>query len=194
LQTIAAEGGGYWNEAVEIGLWHAANEAEKGVVSQVILIGDAPANTDEEITHWRGHQSKWDNTPFRTPTNLAKELQRMNAQRIPVSAFYVDPEAQSAFAAIATATGGECEFLDVNSTEGASLLTAFVTKAILKNVGGADMGVRLAQEYDLRYLKGHSGRGAGPERKRFDCLQLWLKVFLCSVHPPPPRLLPRPVE
>jgi hypothetical protein len=162
LQTIGAEGGA-GNEAVEIGLWHAANEAEKGVVSQVILIGDAPANTDQEIQRWRGSQSRWAKTPFKTPTNLAKELQRMRDRSIPVSAFYVAQRAKEAFEAIATTTGGECEFLDVNSTEGASLLTAFVTKAILKNVGGAAMGARLAQEYDLRYLRGHSG--AGPERK-----------------------------
>jgi hypothetical protein len=53
LRAIAAEGGA-GNEAIEIGLWLAANEAEKGVVSKVILIGDAPANTDQEIQIRKG--------------------------------------------------------------------------------------------------------------------------------------------
>ena len=40
---------GWGNEAIEIGLWHANNENENQAISQIILIGDMPANTESEI-------------------------------------------------------------------------------------------------------------------------------------------------
>ncbi|CAF1090872.1 unnamed protein product [Didymodactylos carnosus] len=49
MNTISPEGG-WSNEATEIGLWHAIKESElQDSVSQVILIVDAPANTQEEV-------------------------------------------------------------------------------------------------------------------------------------------------
>jgi hypothetical protein len=59
--------GGQGNEAIEIDLWHAANEAQSGI-SQVILIGDAPANTEQEVgskrndSHWE--KSFWEILAF----------------------------------------------------------------------------------------------------------------------------------
>ncbi|CAF3712910.1 unnamed protein product [Rotaria sp. Silwood1] len=47
MNTIEVEGG--WNnEAIEIGLWHANQENERENITQVILIGDAPPNTKDE--------------------------------------------------------------------------------------------------------------------------------------------------
>jgi len=43
METITARGGGDYEEAIEIGLWHANTENEKNEISQVILIGDAPS-------------------------------------------------------------------------------------------------------------------------------------------------------
>ena len=43
METITAKGGGDYEEAIEIGLWHANSEHEKNDISQVILIGDAPS-------------------------------------------------------------------------------------------------------------------------------------------------------
>ena len=43
METITARGGGDYEEAIEIGLWHSNNENEKNEISQVILIGDAPS-------------------------------------------------------------------------------------------------------------------------------------------------------
>ena len=53
MDTISPEGG--WdNEAIEVGLWHAVNESEmQDSISQVILIGDAPANSQDEVTQKR---------------------------------------------------------------------------------------------------------------------------------------------
>ena len=46
MGTISASGG-WGNEAIEIGLQHANKEQMLDELSQVILIGDAAANTEE---------------------------------------------------------------------------------------------------------------------------------------------------
>jgi len=49
MATISPKGG-WGNEAVETGVWHCCDEAQKmGLVKQVLLIGDAPGNTPEEV-------------------------------------------------------------------------------------------------------------------------------------------------
>jgi hypothetical protein len=143
LMRIEVEGG-WGNEAIEIGLCHAANEADQSHLSQVILIGDAPGNTDEHVAFKRGDKQDgkgtqyWLSTPYKEPNTQSTELERLKTKGIPVNAFYVDGRAQGAFEHIAAETGGECRFLDVNSANGAELLTDFVTKAILRSIGGAD--------------------------------------------------------
>ncbi|CAF4711773.1 unnamed protein product, partial [Rotaria sp. Silwood2] len=48
MSSIRPEGG-WQEEAIEIGLWHASNESEtQEFISQIILIGDAPANTEQQ--------------------------------------------------------------------------------------------------------------------------------------------------
>jgi hypothetical protein len=165
LARIEVEGG-WGSEAIEIALWHAANEADKAHVSQVILIGDAPGNTDEMVIAKRNTDAYskgelyWSTSPpYNEPTFQSTELGRLKAKGIPVSAFYVSPWAESAFQHIASETGGECAFLDVNGVNGAALLRDFVTRAILNNVGGADRGAELVQAYDLRFVRGHSRGG-----------------------------------
>lgn len=53
METIKAHGGYGAEEAVEIGLWHANQEAdtqENGSgISQVFIIGDAPPNTEAMV-------------------------------------------------------------------------------------------------------------------------------------------------
>ena len=54
MNTIGPDGG-WGNEAIEMGLWHVNREMEQGLVTQVILIGDAPPNTPEEVHQKRSH-------------------------------------------------------------------------------------------------------------------------------------------
>jgi hypothetical protein len=169
LETIQASGGPEGplkTEAVETGLWHAANEAEEGRVTQVraapflkclkphcnaqvLLIGGMPGNTKQEVQVKRQKHGEeyWSTTPFKQATTLEAELIRLNRRNVPVQAFYVAQDAKEAFMHIATQTGGESEFLDVNSMHGAELLTSVVTRALLHNIGGND----LVQEYDMRF-------------------------------------------
>jgi hypothetical protein len=48
MSTINADGG-WGNEAIEIGLWHANKEHERELITQVILIDDALSNNYGEV-------------------------------------------------------------------------------------------------------------------------------------------------
>ena len=128
--------GGQGNEAIEIGFWHAANEAcSEKAISQVILIGDAPANTEEEVQSKR-EAKNWKNTPYENPTFWMNEINRLRACNVPVHAFYVNNNAKSNFRNIAAETGGRCESLDIHSSLGAEFLIKLVTEEILRKAAG----------------------------------------------------------
>jgi hypothetical protein len=165
LETVAAQGG--WdNEAVEVGLWHANREARRGRVTQAILIGDAPANAPAEVAAKRAQRGEefWAATRFHRPTTCEAELRALAARGVPVHGFYVAERARRCFQAVADATGGRCARLDIASPAGADLLTDMVTEAILRGVaaaaeGGAAAearGERLVQAYRARYGKAYS--------------------------------------
>jgi len=54
-----------------------------------------------------------------------------------VHGFYVHSNAKSNFEAISQKTGGRCQFLDVNSSEGKQILVDLVTEEVLRMTGGA---------------------------------------------------------
>ncbi|CAF2742106.1 unnamed protein product [Rotaria sp. Silwood2] len=78
--------GGWRCEAIEIGLSHAVQESEiPESISQVILIGDAPANTQADVSSKRAHfgEPYRQNTRFSTPTYYATELQKLKNKKFP---------------------------------------------------------------------------------------------------------------
>ena len=152
LNTIQVEGG-MGNEAIEIGLLHANRENEKEPITQVILIGDAPPNTREEVTGRRKQfgEDYWKGTKFAQATYYEDELAKLSSNNIPIHAFFVDKGAEVAFRMIATATEGRCEFLDINAEKGSEILAAFIAKQILQSVGGAERGHKLANEYEREF-------------------------------------------
>lgn len=131
--------GGLGPEAIEIGLWHANQEVSRGVVSQVILIGDAPPNSEANVqshrTNYHGGENYWGRTKFGPKTFYKTELEKLKNKGIKVHGFYVAEYAKASFTEIANSSGGHCEYLDVNGPNGEELLTRFVTLEILKNVG-----------------------------------------------------------
>eukprot|EP00052_Salpingoeca_macrocollata_P025734 m.234579 g.234579 ORF g.234579 m.234579 type:complete len:2885 (+) comp22475_c0_seq2:54-8708(+) len=149
--------GGWGNEAVEVGLWHAFEESEKGKINQIILIGDAPPNTEAEVAQKR-RGKKWKGTPYENPVFYRTELQKLNTKEIPIHAFYVDHYAKAAFQEISSAgpVKGRCEFLNINSGSGGEQLTAVMTEEVLRIVGGDDLGAELVQAYKDKYAKAHS--------------------------------------
>ncbi|CAF1187714.1 unnamed protein product [Rotaria sp. Silwood1] len=156
MTNIRAYGGGDYEEAIEIGLWHAVQQsAEPDGIAQVILIGDAPAKSSAAIDRDRkatGGESYWNKTNFRNPTHYTSELRKLKDKNIPVHAFYLHDGAKVNFEQIAHETGGNCKFLEINSPEGADLLTDFVTQEILRKAAG-NHGDAAVEVYKAKYVK-----------------------------------------
>lgn len=165
MSKIGAQGGGDYEEAIEIGLQHANKEAETGELSQVILIADAPAKNQSQIADYRrkygGGDKAW-STKFGAPTFWQAECQKLQRQEVPVHTFYMANNAQlvTNFREIAKATSGSgktarSEFLDVNGSQGAELLTNVVTEEILRNIGqglgGSERGEQLVKAYRAKF-------------------------------------------
>jgi len=138
MDKIRAHAGGDIPEAVEIGLWHANQEFEKEPISQVILIGDAPAKDEPSIVDYRKKhrgEAYWKASKFGPATFYMRELDKLVERKVPVHAFYVANVAKKNFMEIAQKSSGRCELLDINSENGAKLLTDLVTEQILNNIG-----------------------------------------------------------
>ena len=146
--------GGLGEEAIEIGLWHAVNESEQEEgVSQVILIGDMPAQSKEQVIARRQkhHSEDYWNSKFGKPTDFEEQLNILFTKQIPVHAFYLHEDAKKNFEEIALKTGGRCEKLDIQSEHGAEMLTDFITKEVLRISGGKDKGSELVSLYEKKY-------------------------------------------
>lgn len=120
--------GGQGNEAVEIGFAHVNDELSRGEVSQVLLIGDMPPNTREEVCQKRGTDYNWSCTKYSEPTFYLDELEKIIQRKTTVHAFYVNSAASCSFAEIAELSGGVCSSLDVDSMAGSEMLTSLVTE------------------------------------------------------------------
>jgi energy-coupling factor transporter ATP-binding protein EcfA2/uncharacterized protein YukE len=155
MTNIAAQGGDDYEEAIEIGLWHAVQQSKQpDGISQVILIGDAPAKGRSAIQKDReanGDEPYWSKTKFSEPTHYTDELQKLKDKEIPVHAFYLTEGAQSNFQEIAHKTGGRCELLDINSSKGAESLTHFVTEEVLRIAAGPQ-GDSAVELYRAKYV------------------------------------------
>ena len=83
--------GGLESEAVEIGLWHANNESKSADgVSQIILIGDAPSNSKEDVLkHREDHTEKyWLKSKFGIPTDYRAEIEKLKQKNIKINCFF----------------------------------------------------------------------------------------------------------
>jgi hypothetical protein len=148
LQGLKAKGG-EGNEAVEIGLAHATKQPD---LKQVVLIGDAAANSQSDIEEKRGGvngkagfgyeplvcKEYWIGTEYQEPTNYETEAHKLASLNPPVKvdAYYLVQRSvlKQNFGKIAEITGGKSEYLDVNSPEGKEMLIGHITKAILFQV------------------------------------------------------------
>ena len=149
LKAIKVEGGD-GNEAIEIGLFQANQETD---LSQVILIGDAPANTKEEVTSKRAksYNNVWENSlRYNKPTHYKKEMNLLKENGIKVHSFYVAERAKDNFEEISSFTGGNCKCLDINSSKGSEDLMNLVNVEILNNIGGNDLVHSYNQIYHLQ--------------------------------------------
>ncbi|UJR12971.1 hypothetical protein I4U23_017146 [Adineta vaga] len=100
------------NYCIVIRLWHAFQQSEQPEgISKVILIGGATAKSEKAM--------------------VEKNIGLKN-KNIPIHTFYMHDGAKENFEEIARETSGHYKQLDIYSTEGAELLTHFVTKEVLR--------------------------------------------------------------
>jgi hypothetical protein len=126
LETIHAHGGGDYEEAIEIGFWHVNQENLKEKVSQVILIGDAPAKAKNVIINDRKtyYTDGWEKK-FGKPTFYLDELEQLRENGALIYTFYLDYHAKENFKEIAALSGtsDKCKLLNIHSSEGSETLT-----------------------------------------------------------------------
>ena len=136
LQTIEVSGG-LGNEAVEVGLQFANKISKELMVTQVIVIGDMPPNTQFEVEKHRNYykfDTKAKNASTMPITNWQKETKQLKDNNIKISTFYVHKEAQKIFTHIAT-TPEDCRELPVHTEDGAILLKNMVCQTVLYDIG-----------------------------------------------------------
>ena len=147
--------GGMGNEAVEIGLWHAVQEANKGgdiPLRQVYLIGDAPPNTQQEVTQRRNAYRFWKGTQFEQPVYWETEIDKLKAKKVVVHSFYLNNSAKDKFVDIANRTNGTSNFLDLSKPDKTKTLCDLFIPNILKMIGEATgdpkLGQKMVSEYE----------------------------------------------
>jgi hypothetical protein len=164
--TSVDSSGGQGNEAIEMGLWHVNREIQKAApedpITQVILIGDMPPNTESDV-HKKRAGIDWcsiEGGAYAQPTHFRQELETIKAAKIPVCTFFVKTSGDNGsaiadFQFIATETGGKYTQLDVDSEAGVKVLTDWFTQSVLKNIGKAsgddEMGRKLVGAYQRKY-------------------------------------------
>jgi len=154
LDTISVDGG-WGNEAIELGFAHAKNEIERAIqmnaprVSQVVLIGDAPPNTRDDVTTKRTSRRN-DLAPaaYQQPTYWEDELAAITSHHVPVHTFYLQQRCKQAFEEIAARSNGESHPLDVNQSKSEEL-TNLLTTQVLQSYDG--VGMQMAEEYRQKY-------------------------------------------
>ncbi|ETO06651.1 hypothetical protein RFI_30741, partial [Reticulomyxa filosa] len=162
------------NEAIEVVLAYVNRELKTYDVSQVILIGDAPPNTQREVEEKRRNsrhgtnsetsiwpyngENYWKNTKlFSRLTYFKDELRQLRDFNIPVHAFFICERAEQSFRKIACATNGRCEKLDINSEKGSDQLTNLVSEEVLRNIGGSK-GDTLVDAYKKKFSKSYTAQ------------------------------------
>jgi hypothetical protein len=163
--------GGQGNEAIEIGLWHANREFTKKPITQIMIIGDAAANTQQDVQSKRKGlkedglffgwnistygESYWETTEYQTPTFYLEELDKLKEKKVKIFTFYVsnDKNVKICFEKMATEPKG-CQFLNVNNAaEGAEDLLDTIAKVILNDIGGE----KFQEIYDKKFkVKSHT--------------------------------------
>lgn len=131
--------GGWGAEAVESIFYKLNYEISKGWVDSFMLIGDAPAQTRDEVIQKRSQSGRdWNHLPV---SSWKEELARNKpviAKKVPVHTFYMTDYAKSNFQEIASITGGKSYELDINRKDSSVELEKLVTSTIVEGVAGED--------------------------------------------------------
>eukprot|EP01083_Nonionella_stella_P130939 397531_1 len=141
---------GWGNEAIEVALEFVNNDP---LVDEMIIIGDAPPNTKAEVIKKRNQrkQSYWENTKYKTAVYFDDELIKLKSRGLKINSFYLREGAKNEFEKMAQTTGGNCERLDIDSSEGGEQLTRLISTTVLNVCGGEQQGAQLVKAYDAKF-------------------------------------------
>ncbi|KAL4496498.1 hypothetical protein ABPG72_014728 [Tetrahymena utriculariae] len=154
LQTVVATGGTDPGEAVEVGLWWANKQNDESPINQVIVLGDQPANLENEAQQHRKKlgQSYWDTTPLKGVSYYVPECNKLKIKNVPVHTFYLNNRAKNIYEDISRLTGGLSAWLDIKSAESAKKLTNVLVQQILDDIGKKDgRSEELVMAYKAKY-------------------------------------------
>jgi hypothetical protein len=148
-------------EAIEIGLRHANSEVaerREGERYQVILIGDAPPNTREQVIRSRNRTSAvadnpnyWEDAPYAHVQHYEAELQQLVLEEIPVHTFYIGNtgSTEGMFVDIAARSNGFSAPVDIRSEAGSATIRRLLTERVLDDeLGSGPEGVKLRETYN----------------------------------------------
>ena len=144
LQQLGVRGG-RGREAVEVGLQYALSQhTAEHPITQIVLIGDAGANTYEDIVtkredrygekYWYDARSSWcpQGVSKVTAADAVTRLAQVVGRPPPIFAYFIGGRATSSFQELAVASGGKAQELAINDPKGAEMLTdAICTKVSL---------------------------------------------------------------
>ncbi|KAL4496499.1 hypothetical protein ABPG72_014729 [Tetrahymena utriculariae] len=113
LQRVVATGGTCPGEAVEVGLWWENKQNDENPINQVIVLGDQPANLENEAQNHRKKfgQSHWDTTPLKGVSYYVPECDKLKKKSVPVHTFYLNKCAKNIYEDISRLTGGQSAYL-----------------------------------------------------------------------------------
>jgi hypothetical protein len=140
LDAENAQGGGDYEEAIEVGLEHAVKQAEDLGLDQVILIADAPAKESASINEYRelyGPNEKWTEAGFASNINFRTEMEKLRAKNVIVHTFRLTEETRlvNNFDEIHNLSYRPDKatniFLDLNAADSEETFMNFFTKEIV---------------------------------------------------------------
>ena len=148
--------GGWGNEAIEVGLQYALDEHNKTQdgIDQIILIGDAPSNTDKQTERKRERRGEeyWIEHNF-PKVYTSKLITEIVNKKIPVHTFYLDQKAEESFTSIANQTGGKSEMLQIHFNNGAKKLMESIAANVLFKAGGGGTNGEALREAGLQKIR-----------------------------------------
>ena len=115
-----------------------------------------PTTSMEKVKQRRAQHaasSRWINEEqFKRPAFYKDEIDKFKAKGIILNCYYLSRDAQAAFKWMANQTGGKCDYLDVNNSSSAEILTGIVSKIVLNACDRGGSG-ELVKEYEKRFNK-----------------------------------------
>jgi hypothetical protein len=157
LEREGAQGGGDYEEAIEVGFEHAVKQADDLGLDQIILIADAPAKELPSINDYRqryGPSEKWSNAGFAANIDFRTEMEKLRAKEVVVHTFRLTKEAElvANFNEIHELSYNKDKatniFLDLSVDSDEKFMEFFTKEIVNRAAGDESRGEEARRQYD----------------------------------------------